>query len=621
MLGLPLAANDHEPDAYPATPPEAPLSMPTQPLNAPRLTREYNPYGWRVVFVLGVAVALTVFAAREMLALYDFAGVSVLELLSFLFFMPTFFWISAASMTAVVGAILLLQTPKARAPFTAPTDKTAIIFPIYHEQIADVLANAETVYDSLRDANIAKPFEVFFLSDSVDPTFAHAEAVAFADLQRRRPDQPFFYRRREFNTGRKAGNIAEFVRRWGGRYEHMIVFDADSMMTADAIAKLVVRMEQNPRTAIIQTVPVIINSRTLFARLQQFALRTCGPMFGAGIAWWSGGCGNYWGHNAIIRMRAFASCAGLPDLPGRAPFGGHIMSHDFIEAALMRRAGWRIEIAADIEGSYEQCPPTLTDLAIRDRRWAQGSVQHVSIVGARGFDGISRVHIMIGIMGYASSALWCSMLVMGICLGVAGLFEPPPPFAHLNTPWVFATHDPNRAIGLFTLTALIVLSPKWMAALLWMAGKLPGFSRNPRFLGGLALDTLNSIIIAPIMMAHQAGAIFSTLIGHDAGWRPQVRDRTIASPDDALTRTATIHLLIGAAFLAINIILSPAMAAWAAPVALSLMFAPQIEARLARYVPRGSLLWRLTQIPEEERGVRATTQPTLAFSAREFAAE
>lgn len=592
-----------------STPPEAPLYMPTQPLHAPRLM----PHGetdtsWRLALVLSLAAALTLFAAHEMLELYDFAGVSLLEYLSLLLFTPSFFWISAASITAAAGAVTLLGAPRPPQALVASNARTAIVFPIYHERIDEVLANAEAVYDSLRDAGVAKAFEIFLLSDSVDPAFAAAEEAAMRDIARRRPGAPFFYRRRSFNSGRKAGNIAEFVRRWGGRYDYMIVFDADSMMTASALTKLVARMEHHPRTALIQTVPVIINARTIFARMQQFALRACGPIFCAGVAWWSGGAGNYWGHNAIIRTRAFAACAGLPDLPGRAPLGGPVLSHDFVEAAMLRRAGWRIEIAPDIEGSYEQCPPTLTDMAVRDRRWAQGSLQHFGVIGAHGFDWISRAHIMAGIMGYASSALWCLMLIGGIALGVASHIEAPLPFAHLDTPWVFSLHDPNRALNLFALTILIVLSAKWLALGLWAVGKLPGWTRHPRFLAGLALETAMSIVVAPIMMAHQASAIFSTLMGRDAGWRPQVRERAFLSLD-AVNQNATPHMLLAAAYLAINMMLSPAMAAWSAPVALSLMFAPQIELWLAGRVRHGSWLWRVTETPEE-------TTPTLGEVVR-----
>ncbi|MGE0597401.1 MAG: glucans biosynthesis glucosyltransferase MdoH [Hyphomonadaceae bacterium] len=615
MSGLSLAAAERSVRQSAATPPEAPLHMPIQPLDAPRLrpAGEDAQQHWRLALVLTLGAAIAAFAISEMVKLAGFNGLSLLEWLSLTLFAPSILWIATASVTAMTGAAVLLFGRRQRLPAHgfAGNARTAIVFPIYHEDIDAVVRNAEAAHDALRNIGAARNFEIFFLSDSIDPAYAHAEEAAMEDLRRRRPSGAFFYRRRTANHGRKAGNIAEFVRRWGGRYDYMIVFDADSVMTAQAITELVARMEASPRTALIQTVPSIINARTLFARLQQFSLRACGPIFGAGLAWWSGAAGNYWGHNAIIRTRAFAACAGLPELPGRAPIGGTILSHDFIEAAMLRRAGWRVEIAADIAGSYEQCPPTLADMAARDRRWAQGSVQHIGIIGAYGFDWRSRVHILAGIMGYACSTLWCLLLALSVALGFAAQFEAPAPFAALDTPWVFGAHEPARAALLFGLTAALVLSPKWLALALWCADKLPGWPRERRFLAGLALDTLASIAVAPILMAHQTSAVLATLLGRDAGWRPQVRDRN----GDAVAQAEAPHMALAALFFAANLALSPAMALWAAPVALSLMFAPQIETRLARIVRRDSRLWRLTETPEEMEG--APSMPKAAVAVGE----
>jgi membrane glycosyltransferase len=128
-------------------------------------------------------------------------------------------------------------------------------------------------------------------------------------------------------------------------------------------------------------VPLIVNRTSLFARVQQFASRLYGPMLSEGLAWWSGSEGNYWGHNAIIRTRAFAEQAGLPRLPGRKPFGGEILSHDFVEAALLRRGGWDVRMAPQLYGSFEECPPSLPDLIVRERRWCQGNLQHEACTG------------------------------------------------------------------------------------------------------------------------------------------------------------------------------------------------------------------------------------------------
>ena len=161
------------------------------------------------------------------------------------------------------------------------------------------------------------------------------------------------------NIGRKAGNIAEFVRNWGGAYDYMIVLDADSIMSGQSLVTLAQTMDAHPTVGIIQTLPLLAGRETLFARLLQFAVRVSGPMFGSGLTFWQLGESNYWGHNAIIRMRAFADHCSLPRLPGSPPFGGEIMSHDIVEAAFpapralrhLAGAGYRRQLG----GSADQC--------------------------------------------------------------------------------------------------------------------------------------------------------------------------------------------------------------------------------------------------------------------------
>src|SRR5262249_3693767 len=155
--------------------------------------------------------------------------------------------------------------------------------------------------------------------------------LQFLRLRERIGDHPrIFYRHRANNEGRKAGNIGEWVRHFGGAYEQMIVLDADSLMPSDTMVRLVAAMERHPNVGIIQTRPTIVGARTLFARMQQFAGRVYGPPIAYGLAWWFGAEGNYWGHNAVIRVEAFAAGAGLPPLRGPRPFGGTILSHDFV---------------------------------------------------------------------------------------------------------------------------------------------------------------------------------------------------------------------------------------------------------------------------------------------------
>ncbi len=584
----------------PETPPESPLAMPQQRVSSARVhVRGEQDGRWRLWTLLVAALATTTLAATHAWSAMNTDGVAPLEWVGLVLLAANLAWISLAAATAVAGAAILASRepglPAVSKPL-ATTSLTAIVFPIRNEDTSRVTAGAQAIYDALARANAATAFEIFFLSDTTDPELARDEEDAICRLRAARPEAGIFYRRRTLNHGRKAGNVSDFVRRWGGRYEYMAVFDADSLMSAEALIELVQRMDARPGTALIQTVPTIVNAQTLMARSQQFAMRAYGQIFGTGLAWWSGGAGNFWGHNAIIRVSAFAAHAGLPDLPGRGPLGGHIMSHDFVEAALLRRAGWRVEIAPEIEGSYEESPPTLEDLSARDRRWAQGNLQHLKLIGARGFDPVSRAHIFAGVMGYASALLWFSLILVSATLA-----------------WI---DKPNGApaaggmdISLLLLTTLIVLSPKWLALILWAMGKLPGWERQPGFLAGLFAEAIVSAITAPIMMISQAQAVIAPFLGRDAGWRPQAR----VAIAGASNGNRFVPQLVAGLALCATMLVNAGFAAWTLPVAASLLFAGPIAAGLAYAPRRRSWLWRAMATPEDLR------PPAIVSSARRAA--
>ncbi len=585
------------------TPPESPLDMPMQPVSMARARVDGETDGrWRLGVIIGVSCLVTGLAANEMFAALNVSGMTWLEWVVLVLFTLNFAWISSASATAVAGFLVLMAADKTRtapvANAAALTSRNAIIFPMYNEQASGVMGGAEATWDALREAGVSHAFEIFFLSDTTDPDVALAEEAVFLDVVKRRPGEPFFYRRRTINRHRKSGNVADFVQRWGGRYDHMVVFDADSLMTPQSLIELVRRMEASPRTALIQTLPVIVNSRTLFARAQQFAMRSYGMLFGAGLAWWSGGAGNFWGHNAIIRTKAFAANAGLPDLPGKAPLGGPILSHDFIEAALLRRAGWRVEIASEIQGSYEESPPTIIDIAARDRRWAQGNLQHLGVVGARGFDAVSRAHITAGVMGYLSAVLWLALILAGLGLSLQGQFLRPDYFPDRYLQPVWPVIDDARAFRLFILTAAIVLSPKWLSLIAWAAGKLPGWSRHPRFILSVATEAVVSALTAPVMMLNQTSAVVSTLLGRDAGWRPQVRDRAGFAWSD-LFRHYRMHMIFASTLILAALAISPIFAAWMAPATISLLLAAPLAAWLSKRPTQGGVFWSMLATPED----------------------
>ena len=295
----------------------------------------------------------------------------------------------------------------------APRPRAAVVVPIYNEDTHRVFAGLQAIWTELAAEAEAARCDLFILSDTTDPDIWLAELEAWQDFLQATPGaERVFYRRRLRNVQRKSGNIEDFVTRWGGAYGYMVVLDANSLMTGQAIAELVRRMDANPAVGLIQAPPKLVRGHSLFARLLQFSGELYGPLSATGISYWALGEGNYWGHNAIIRVAPFAELCSLPLLPGRAPLGGEIMSHDFVEAALLRRGGWQVWIADDVPGSYEEPPPTVADFATRDRRWCQGNLQHMKVLFTRNLHWVSRLHLGIGIMAYLTSPLWLVFLLL-----------------------------------------------------------------------------------------------------------------------------------------------------------------------------------------------------------------
>jgi membrane glycosyltransferase len=353
------------------------------------------------------------------------------------------------------------------------------------------------------------------------------------------------------------------------------VLDADSYMTPASLVALAAAMESDPQAGLIQTVPQLTNGTTLFARIQQFAVATYGPLLSAGLSVWHARDGNYWGHNAIIRIGAFASACGLPQLAGRRPFGGHIMSHDFVEAALLRRAGYAVYLRPDIGGSFEGTPPTLAEHAARDRRWAQGNIQHSVVVPTAGLHWMSRFHLINGIMSYVASPLWLMFLATGLALSwVAVTVEPdyfPSDFALFPT---WPRFDPKEGFALLGFSMAVLLAPKILA---WLAVMANGPRRREAG-GAFALtnsvvcETLVSALLAPVQMLMQTRIVIDVLLGRDAGWVTQQR-REQDAPLEIVARQHLGHTLIGLALSLGTFMLSVQVWLWLLPVWLGLSLA------------------------------------------------
>ena len=330
--------------------------------------------------------------------------------------------LTLGSFHAIFGAFDMLTGRKRAVRITKLADgktgplgkRHAVVMPVYNEDSVRVCARIEAIYRSIEATGHLESFDFFILSDTRDLDLWVREETSWTNLCRRLGGfGRIYYRRRKTNENRKAGNIGDFVRTWGGGYEAMLVLDADSLMDGADIVKMARVMEAYPRLGILQTPPKLIRGASVFTRLQQFAMRLYGPLFIRGLNYWQLGGGSYWGHNALIRLKPFSEYCELPALPGREPFGGRILSHDFVEAALMVAEGWEVWLAWDIEGTYEEAPPTLVDHLIRDRRWCQGNLQHLWLIFARKLPFSVRMHLFMGIMAYLGSPLWFLFLVLG----------------------------------------------------------------------------------------------------------------------------------------------------------------------------------------------------------------
>lgn len=449
--------------------------------------------------------------------------------------------------------------PKVREMASFIKAKTAVLMPIYNEEPAQVMARLLAIGEDLQQAGAGGRFDIFVLSDTTNPKIWVKEEKIWLEAKRILESGSFgaesrsdteaagrsggtadgaglhiYYRRRAQNTARKSGNIEDFCNRWGAEYDFMLVLDADSLMTAETIVKMARLMEANPHAGIIQASPQMVNSTSMFARMQQFAGKVAGPVVGAGLAYWQAGNSNYWGHNAIIRTRAFIGCCGLPKLKGKGPFGGFILSHDFVEAALIARGGWSAWLLPELKGSYEECPPSMIDFAARDRRWCQGNLQHIKVLISRGLHPVSRVHFLTGIMSYLSSPLWLLFLLAGLSMVLFREFIPPQYFGQTYSLFPnWPVFDKYGTIGLFVLSMAMLLVPKFLGLAAYLKGNagkngrtdgVCGYVRSAWNAGkSLGLEIVVSTLMAPVMMLFQSKFVFDILRGKSVGWNAQNR--------------------------------------------------------------------------------------------------
>jgi membrane glycosyltransferase len=545
------------------------------------------PRRWLFLYVV---LASTVAAVTAMAGVLRGGGFSPGEVALLALFAVLFAWISISFWLPCFGAVAKLtghSIVALKAPSGPSAARTAILMPVYNEDAAGVFAGVRAIWESA-----GSDFDFYVLSDSTNPTAWVAEELAWQQLRSQlNGAHNIFYRHRAHNLGRKSGNIQAFCEDWGQLYDYMVILDADSLMTGRALRELVGLMDANPRAGLIQAPPQLVGRHSLFARIQQFSSSVYGPLHIAGLALLQGPDGNYWGHNAIIRVHAFMQHCGLPKLPGKPPFGGEIMSHDFIEAALLRRAGWEVWMAPGVGGSYEEPPPTIPDYLLRDRRWCQGNLQHLRVVFAEGLTLPSRLHMALGIMSYVSSPLWVLLLVASA--GLVGAAEHSPYYA--------------PAVAALVAAMLVLLFGPKLLALIVIArdedqvrahGGLGALTRS------IVLESLFSALMAPIAMLQLSWYVATILMGIAVGWgAPQRTDRAL--PLGYVARRYGAHTAIGVLGVIVLHIFAPASLIWFLPLLAGLVLSIPL-AVLTSSPMLGTLTRhdRLFLVPSETRGLR-----------------
>lgn len=585
-------------------PVESPLDMPEQDFSSARPVhfKNHHWHTWlaRLLTFAG-ALSLTVYAGVQMYLIVSQAEVTRMQWAIVALFVLTFLWIALAASASVAG-VLFGGDRRASTADSKLTGKTVLVMPVYNENPLRTCAALQSMAKVLQQQGSADRFEIFMISDTNDPKVWIRETTSVACLRESLQGvMPVWYRRREDNKARKSGNVADFVTRWGGRYDYMIVLDADSLLSGEALIDLAREMDSDPDCGILQTLPTLYGGNTLFARLQQFASRVYGPVVARGITAWQGDDGNYWGHNAIIRVCAFAESAGLPALTGPKPFGGEIMSHDFVEAGLVRRAGWSVRMLPALEGSWEESPPTLADVAIRDRRWAQGNMQHLAVLPARGLRWPNRLHMLIGVMSYLASPLWLALILAGLfTTGYVAFSEFDYFAAEFSLFPTWPVFDSERMISLFILTMGILLVPKMLGLLQTLASRPLRRSMGiVRLTAGVLLEIFCSVLYAPVFMLIHSKHIWDILRGRDSGWNVQQRE---SSTFDwwLVIRQHASHTVVGATMAIGLAYLSPSLLLWMMPTIAGLLLAIPLSALSGnKVIAQGLRKTGLLMIPEE----------------------
>jgi membrane glycosyltransferase len=574
-------------------------------------------FGRRVLFVVLFAATMAGSLALAALALAP-GGFGILDITLLALFAVTLPWTVAGFWNAVIGFLIMrfsadpvaaVMPAAARIRGDEPvTASTAILLCIRNELPERMIRNLEPMLAGLDAAGWGERFNLYVLSDTSDAKIASSEEAFFTALSSRWHDRiAIIYRRRAVNTAYKAGNIREFCERWGSQHDFAVTLDADSLMTADAVLRLVRIMQADPKLGILQGLVVGLPSTSAFARVFQFGMRLGMRSYTIGSAWWQGDCGPYWGHNAVLRLKPFIEHCALPVLSKNGTEDRHILSHDQIEAVLMRTAGYDVRVLPQEDLGWEENPPTLIEFIRRDLRWCQGNMQYWRFLSLPGLKPVSRYQLVLAILMFIGSPAWIGLLVLGT---LAAAFS--------DTLASFIRADAGMV--LFVCVLMMWFSPKIASAIdiLLRPELRQAFGGTRLFIINYAIETVYSILLCPILWFGHTIFLAGLLFGREIGWLGQTRDDH-AVPFALALRNLWPHTLLGCAALGALATTQPA----AIPYMLFLAGGPALAvpfAMMTAWPSLGSFAARvgIGRLPEE------TTRPAvllaLALPAIELAA-
>jgi membrane glycosyltransferase len=429
--------------------------------------------------------------------------------------------------------------------------KTAILMTLRNEDPERAIKRLKAVKQSVDETGEGKNFAYFLLSDSnIETVYSQEEQLAAQWGE-------VIYRRRLVNEGFKAGNVRDFCAQWGKDFDLMLPLDADSVMDGETIISMVRICEAYPKLGILQSLVVGMPSTSAFARLFQFGMRAGMRTYTMGQAWWVGDCGPFWGHNALVRIRPFYEECHLPLLKGKPPLGGAILSHDQVEATLMRKAGYEVRVMPIESGSYEENPPTLPAFSARDVRWCQGNLQYLKILDLEGLKPMSRFQLVWAILMFIGVPAWTLIILLT-------------PFKV----WQGGAFPLGAGITLYFLYFLMYLMPK-------IAGFIdilltPNETKRYGGTGNFLLSALSELTFSFLLGAATTFRITLFMIGLCFGktviWGGQQRDAKALSWGEA-----SLHLwpqlVFGLVVLMPLYLLSPSAFYWSLPLTLGFVVA------------------------------------------------